>query len=347
MSVRWAYIGAGRHAQLWIAPAMERAANATPIGVWSRQTQTAETLASRHGLPRVYRSLDELLADPDVTAVFVSTPNNLHAAHCIAALRAGKHVLCEKPMAVEVGPALEMNRAAREAHRLLGVGFHLRHHQLLAEARQRVATGETGEIQYATAQFNLTSSPPPRLDIPHAPWKRDPAQIGGASALPGMGVHVLDLLRFLVGQEISAVSACAVGMGPNQPLESFAQVLIDFDGGAQGHLAYGGRFPLSRNDVVLYGSQGRVVAENVVDVATGGTLHLTVPVGRTGWRTESMSPELTDHYQREIEDFGRAIEEGVPFHADGLDGLRSVEGAAAIIESQRTGRRIAVTHTDP
>ncbi|SRR5579883_225830 len=70
-------------------------------------------------------------------------------------------------------------------------------------------------------------------------------------------------------------------------------------------------------------------------------------VGRTGWRTESISLEPTDHYQREIEDFGRAVEEGVPFHADGLDGFRSVEAAAAIIESQRIGRRIAVTHTDP
>jgi 1,5-anhydro-D-fructose reductase (1,5-anhydro-D-mannitol-forming) len=240
-----------------------------------------------------------------------------------------------------------MNRAAREARRLLGVGFHLRHHQLLVEAARRVSAGDLGEIQYATAQFNLTSSPPPRVDIPHAPWKRDPTKIGGASALPGMGVHVLDLLRFLVGQDVAAVSAFAVGIGPDQPLESFAQVLLDFTGGAQAHVAYGGHFPLSRNDVVLYGSKGRVVAENVVDVATGGTLYLTLPVGRTGWRTESTSLELTDHYRREIEVFGRAVEEGAPFHADGIDGLRSVEVAAAIIESQRTGQRVAVKQSEP
>lgn len=83
-----------------------------------------------------------------------------------------------------------------------------------------------------------------------------------------------------------------------------------------------------------------------MDVATGGTLHLSVPVGRTGWRTESLSPELAEHYQREIEDFGRAIEEGVPFHADGLDGLRSVQAAAAVIESQHTGRRVEVSQEE-
>jgi predicted dehydrogenase len=123
--------------------------------------------------------------------------------------------------------------------------------------------------------------------------------------------------------------------------------LLNFTGGAQAHVAYGGHFPLSRNDVVLYGSKGRVVAENVVDVATGGALHVTFPVGRTGWRTESSSLALTDHYRREIEEFGRAVEEGATFHADGIDGLRSVEVAAAIIESQRTGQRVAVKQSEP
>jgi predicted dehydrogenase len=162
-----------------------------------------------------------------------------------------------------------------------------------------------------------------------------------------MGVHVLDLLRFLVGQDVAAVSALARGIGPDQPLEAFAQVLLDFTDGSQGHVAYGGRFPLSRNHVVLYGSRGRVVAENVVDVATGGTLHLSVPIGRTGWRTESIALELTDHYQREIEDFGDAIEGGAPFQADGIDGLRSVEIATAVIEAQHSGHRVRVERTDP
>jgi 1,5-anhydro-D-fructose reductase (1,5-anhydro-D-mannitol-forming) len=346
MGVRWAYVGAGRHAELWIAPAMSRAANAEAIGVWSRQAETAAAFALRHDLPRVYNTLDDLLADDDVDAVFVSTPNSLHAPHSIAALRAGKHVLCEKPMAIDVAQSVEMNRAARAAGRLLGVGFHLRHHELLVEARRHVAAGDLGEIHYATAQFNLTSSPPPRVNIPHAPWKRDPAQIGGAAALPGMGVHVLDLLRFLIDQEVLAVSAFAVGITPEQPLESFAQVLLEFAGGAQGHVAYGGRFPLSRNDAILYGTRGRIVAENVIDVATHGTLHLTLPVGQTGTRTESSRLELTDHYQREIEDFGRAVEEGGPFRADGIDGLRSVEIASAVIESQRTGHRVSIRPTD-
>jgi 1,5-anhydro-D-fructose reductase (1,5-anhydro-D-mannitol-forming) len=346
MSVRWAFIGAGRHAELWIAPAIERAANAVAVGAWSRQRENAEAFAGRHDIGRVYGSLDEAVADPEVDAVFISTPNSFHAAHSIAALEAGKHVLVEKPMAVSLDEAQAMVAAARAADRQLGIGFHFRHNELIQDAQRRIAAGEIGDVQYARVQFNLVTSPPPRMEIPHAPWKRDPEQIGGAAALMGMGVHVLDLLRFLVGREIVSVSAFAVGVAPGQPLESFASVLLEFDGGAQGHVAYGGRFPLSQNDAVVYGSGGRVVAENVIDVVTGGTLHVSIPEGRTGARTASRRPEPVDHYQRQIEAFSRAVAEGVPFHASGEDGLRSVEVQMAVIESQRTGGRVAVQRTD-
>ncbi len=345
MTVRWAFVGAGRHAELWIAPAVAGASNAEAVGVWSRQPENAAAFAARHGIPKVYSSLESAVADPSVDAVFVSTPNSLHGPHTLAALRAGKHVLCEKPMAVSVAEAREMVAAARSARVQLGLGFHLRHHELLVEARGRVESGDVGDILYATAQFNLTSSPPPRVNIPHAPWKRDPVQMGGAAALMGMGVHVVDVLRFLIGQEIVAVSAFAVDYRPELPLETFAQVLLEFDGGAQGHLSYGGRFPLSKNDIVLYGSKARIVAEGVVDVRTGGSLHVSVPDGPAGSRTETHQPVLVDNYQREIEAFSAAIETDEPFRASGVDGLRSVEVQTAIIESQRTGKRVSVVRS--
>jgi 1,5-anhydro-D-fructose reductase (1,5-anhydro-D-mannitol-forming) len=342
MKTRWAFIGAGRHVQLWIAPALQRAANAELVGVWSRQESTSRTLAERHGIPRIYQSLEEAVADQTVDAVFVATPNSLHASHAIAALRAGKHVLVEKPMAINAGQARDMVGAARAAGVQLGIGFHFRHNQLLQEARRRILGGDIGEPFYATALFNLTSSPPPRLEIAHAPWKRDPDQIGGASALMGMGCHVLDLLRWLIGQEVESVGAISHGATPEQPLESFAQVAITYESGAQGHVAYGGRFPLSKNDVVIYGSNGRMVAEGVVDVATQGALHVAIPEGRTGIRLETFRPELVDHYQREVEAFGHAVSTGEPFAANAIDGLRSVEIQDAVIESQRTGQRVSV-----
>jgi 1,5-anhydro-D-fructose reductase (1,5-anhydro-D-mannitol-forming) len=195
-TVRWGFVGAGRHPRLWIAPAVSRAEHAEPAAVWSRQRASGEAFAAEQGVPRVHDTLAALLADPAVDAVVIATPNSLHAAQAIAALRAGKHVLVEKPMATDVGEARAMVAAARTAGRRLGIGFHFRHHGLLAEARRQIAAGAIGTVMQVTAQFNLTSSPPPRLTIAHSPWKRDPAQMGGAGALMGMGVHLIDLVRW-------------------------------------------------------------------------------------------------------------------------------------------------------
>jgi 1,5-anhydro-D-fructose reductase (1,5-anhydro-D-mannitol-forming) len=329
-----------------MAPAVGQAPNAEPAAVWSRQVASADQLAAENSVPRVHASLDAFLADPDVDAVVVATPNSLHAQHVIAALRAGKHVLVEKPMATSVDDAREMVRAAREAGRILGVGFHFRHHALVAEAQRRIASGEIGAVAQVTAQFNLAFSPPPRLTIAHSPWKRDPEQMGHAGALMGMGVHLIDVVRFLTGQEVTAVQAIASGMTPEAPLESMGQALLEFDGGAQGHILYGGRFPLSRNDVVVYGATGRIVAEDVIDVFTHGLLHVSRPDGAAGWQGETLRPELTNHYQREIEAFSDAVLGGTPFTATGEDGLRVVEVTSAIIESARAGRRVVIERTE-
>lgn len=340
--VRWAFVGSGRHPRLWIAPAVARASNAEGVGVWSKRRAQGELFANEQGLARVYDTFEELLADPASDAVFIATPNNLHAAHALAALRAGKHVLVEKPMASNVAEARELVEVARSQGLLLGVGFHLRHHALVAEARRRIVAGEIGDIQYVTAQFNLTSAAAPRLSIPHGAWKQDPEQMGGAGALFGMGVHLIDLVRHLTGQEIAAVSAVAGGMTPERPLESVGQTLLEFAGDAQGHILYGGRFPLSRNDFVLYGTQGRLIGEDVIDVSTAGVLHVTRPEGANGSHAETLRLDLVDHYQRQIEAFGAAIAAGGPFAAAGDDGLRAVEVATAIIESHSTGRRVAI-----
>ena len=346
MTVRWALIGAGRHPQLWLAPALQRAANAEIRGVWSRDVAHGRAFADRFGLSRVYDSIDSALADPVVDAVLIATPNALHARHAIAAFAAGKHVFCEKPMAVSVAEARAMVQAARKAERQLGIGFQLRHHQLLAEARRRIADGAIGEVIYLRGQFHRVSAPPNPVAIPHGAWKRDPDQMGGAGALMGLGVHVLDLLRFLTGREVAAVTAVTNGQTAEQPLESFAQVVLEFAGGAQGYAVYGGGFPLARNDVVIQGSQGQIVLDDVIDVTSQGVLHHTTPDGQGGTRTESIQLVLTDHYQRQFEAFGRAIETNGTFAADGIDGLRSVEIQTAVIESQRTGRRISLEHVE-
>jgi 1,5-anhydro-D-fructose reductase (1,5-anhydro-D-mannitol-forming) len=343
VTTRWAFVGAGRHARLWAAPAVAQADDSSAVGVWSRQPENARAFSAEYGVPRVYTALEELLRDPAVDAVYISTPNNLHAAHALAALAAGKHVLCEKPMATSVADAARMVSLARANGLRLGTGFHLRHNRVVEEARRRLADGAIGTLRYATAQFNLTSAPPPRLSIAHAPWKRDPEQMGGAGALMGLGVHVIDLLRALVDREIVAVQAQATGA----PLETFGHVLLEFEDGVQGYVSYGGTFELSRNDAVLYGEAGRLVAADVVDVASAGSLQIAWREGAADVRTEIWRPDPVDHYRRQFEAFGRAVHDGTDFRASGLDGLRVVEVTTAILDSRRLACRVPVSHLDP
>jgi predicted dehydrogenase len=156
----------------------------------------------------------------------------------------------------------------------------------------------------------------------------------------GFGVHLIDLVRYLTSQEVVSVNAAAAGMTSESPLESFAQVRLEMDGGAQAQLVYGGAFPLSRNDAVVYGRAGRLSLEGAIDVASGGVLHLATPEGTPpGARIETWSPVVPDHYEVQIEAFSRAVREGHAFAADGLDGLRAVEVGSAIIASQAGGGR--------
>jgi 1,5-anhydro-D-fructose reductase (1,5-anhydro-D-mannitol-forming) len=325
-----------------MAPAINGAPSAHLAAVWSRDPANAAQLAAENLVPKVHESLASLVADDGIDAVFISTPNSLHAEHTLAALAAGKHVLVEKPMATSVEDAATMVQAASTAQRLLGLGHHFRHNALIAEARRRIASGAIGSIAQITAQFNLSSSAPPRLTIAHAPWKRDPEQMGFAGALMGMGVHLIDTLRFLTGQEVVAVQALTTGQTPETPLETMGQALLEFSDGAQGHILYGGRFPLSRNDIVVYGATGRLVVEDVVDVATKGRLTQALPDDAHGWRAEVIAPHLSDHYQCEIEAFSAAVRGGPAFSANGVDGLRVAEVTAAILEAAGSGRRVLV-----
>ena len=163
----------------------------------------------------------------------------------------------------------------------------------------------------------------------------------------GMGVHAIDLLRYLVGSEVVAVTAMSDGQTADRPLDRFVQASLEFQGGVFAHLVCSGRFPYSRNDAVVYGSRGRVASIGGVDMFPGrGHLEVIGPPGDDGATTASFRRDVPDHFVREIEAFGRAVREGAHFEATGLDGLRAVEITSAILQSLTTGRRIRIVPTE-
>ena len=199
MALGWALISSGNHPNIKIAPAIAATSTCNLVAVYSRDMGRAEAFAEQHGAQAAYDDLDSLLADSRVDAAFISSPNALHAQHGIAAARAGKHLLVEKPMTTTLEDAVSLVQACRNNGVKLGVGFELRHHPGHIFVREQIFSGALGRITLANAQWGFgvrgQDTPAPRTGLRE--WWGQPGLMGGAAAMMGTGVHAVDLLRFL------------------------------------------------------------------------------------------------------------------------------------------------------
>jgi 1,5-anhydro-D-fructose reductase (1,5-anhydro-D-mannitol-forming) len=316
------------------------------VAVYSREQERAEAFASKHGAQVVYTSLEALVADSRVDVVFIASPNFLHASHTKIAAQAGKHVLVEKPMATRVDEAVEMVRACRSHDVHLGVGFHLRHHPGHQEAQRLIAEGALGTITLVQAQWG--SGLRGMAEIPAASfmearsgsrsaWWWQPEQVGGAWAMMAMGVHCVDILRFILGQEVVEITAITDGQRPESPLERLATMCVRFNGGALGTVCCGMKIPDSKNDATLYGSHGRIALGNTLWIVQQGSLEV---VSNTVNTTVSYQQDPIALYRRQIEAFNHAIQQQEEPIASGLDGLKAVQVTEAMIESAARGKLV-------
>ena len=341
MALGWGIISTGLHPENKIAPAIARAAGARLAAVFSRDQDRAKAFADRHGAGAAYSDLDSLLADPQVDAVFISSPNSLHAQQGIRAAQAGKHVLVEKPMTTTLEDAVALVRSCREQGVKLGVGFELRHHPGHVFARQQVAQGTLGGITVAQAQWGFgvrgQETPAPRTGL--RGWWMQPEMIGGAAALMGTGVHAVDLLRFLLGQEVTEVAAITDGQRPEQPLETVAAVSLRFDQGTIATISCGRTLPDSKNGFALYGLNGRITGNTTLWEAQQGRVEL---VSHAANSAQTYSGDYLGNFVVQMEDFGQAVQEDREPAATGLDGLRVVELTLAALQSAREGRSVKI-----
>jgi 1,5-anhydro-D-fructose reductase (1,5-anhydro-D-mannitol-forming) len=339
MAFGWGLVSVGKHPDLKIAPAMTAAADGELVAVYSRDQGRAEAFAQKHGARAGYSKLSELLSDSRVDGVFVCSPNLLHADHVVQAAAAGKHVLCEKPMATTVADAARMVQACRKAGVTLGVAFNLRQHPAHIRAKELVASGALGRIVVAQGQWAFgvrgRDGSPPRTELTQ--WWDTPDLIGGASTMMGTGVHIVDLMRFVLGQEVSEVTAVTDGQTAAKPLEQIACLTLRFSGGTLGQVTASRLLPDSRNDFRLYGILGRLIGYHSLWEARTGRFET---VSETVNETAEYPEELLPNYVAEIEDFLRAVTAGRDPAATGVDGLRVVETTVAMIESARTGRTV-------
>ncbi|MBI2911589.1 MAG: Gfo/Idh/MocA family oxidoreductase [Chloroflexi bacterium] len=332
MSIGWGIVGIGRHAERFMADAIQRSPDGELVAAWSRDRARAEAFAGRFGARRAYDDMGLLLADPQVQAVLVLTPNALHVSHTVAAARAGKHVLCEKPMALSVTEGQEMLAACRAAGVRLGIGFHLRHHPAIREARRRIAEGTLGELRILRVSWDV----PDALGHWSRSWKNQP-DVAGGGILYGNGVHALDAVRYVTGREFVEVAAFCDGSPPAGPVEETVVALLKLEGGAYLVADFAKAVGAPTNDLEVYGARARLDGRGVITALPAGELAVATPEGR-----EAVPLPPSQHYVDEIQDFNRAVLDGREPAATGLDGLRMVEVSLALFEAARSERAVRV-----
>ncbi|MBI9102100.1 MAG: Gfo/Idh/MocA family oxidoreductase [Spirochaetales bacterium] len=166
------------------------------VGVCQTSREKAEETARRENLERAYADFDEMVADPSIDIIDIVTPNYLHKDQVLKALRSGKHVLCEKPLALNGREADEIERVAAESECTFGMIFNYRFIPAIMKARQLIEAGRLGEIYTFRAEYYHTG-----YQNPEKPWSwRMDRERSGGGALMDLGVHVIDLVRYLLGE---------------------------------------------------------------------------------------------------------------------------------------------------
>ena len=343
MTIRWALLGPGRHAGRSVVPQLKQATNTELAAVVSRDRARGEAFAQAHGVPKVYSSIEEVLRDRDIDAIYDATPDGLHAPHAIAAAEAGKHALIEKPLALAVAEAAKAIAASRRHGTKLGVVFNQRHEAVHQEARRMVLAGAIGEVKLVHVQIALRTAISRGGAGAPVTWRTDPKFRAGGIVV-SIGDHAYDTLAYLVAQDIEAVAGLTDATRTNPPNERVAGMLMKLSGGAIGYAVASFVTPFARRPFEIHGTTGTIIIENSYTYLTGAgddptpTLTLVNEAGSTVRRFSA-----TESFRLEIEQFNRAIAgQGEPMTPPG-QGLRALaigEALYAAIESGQM-RKIA------
>ncbi len=330
MTVRWGLVGASTIAKEWMIGAI-RATGGEVASVMSSDAGRGQAYAKENGIARAVVALDDLAGDPEIDAVYVSTTNELHRDQAIAAARAGKHVLCEKPLALSLADAQAMAAAAREAGVVMATNHHLRNAASHRAMRQAIEDGLIG-TPLAARVFHAVYLPPHLQG-----WRLDRPDAGGGVILD-ITVHDADTLRFVLGDDPLEVVAMAHqgGLG-KEGLADGVMGVLRFRSGllAQFHDAFTAKF--AETGFEVHGTDGSLLGRNVMTQRPVGSVTL-----RNGEGERELPLDGRNLYERSLEAFHAAVAgDGTPA-ATVEDGIWSLATGLATVEAVRSGRQVRI-----
>jgi len=328
--LRWGLVGTGAIANKRVGPALVSAQNSRLVAVCDVVEEAARDFAQRFQVP-VYTSFEQLLANPDINAIYLATPIFLHAPQAIQALRAGKHVLVEKPMALTVAEGEEMIRVARETGKTLATAYYRRFFPKVRRAQQLIAEGALGKVVMVISIYHTWYDP-----APGAPgsWRAQKARAGGG-VLWDMGSHRFDLLIGLLGMP-TQVWATAETLAHTYEVEDTATVYLKLGNGAQCVSTWQWSSQTWVDHLSIIGTQGKIVMEPM----DSPSLTLYIGKGRSQERMDEQIPLPENVHLPMIQNFVDSVLRGEDPVEVGEEGLKTNRILAAIDESAATGRLV-------
>ncbi|MFC3074519.1 Gfo/Idh/MocA family protein [Shinella pollutisoli] len=327
---RWGLIGASTIAKEWVIGAI-RAAGGEVVSVMSTGAGRGQAYAAENGIAKAVTDLDALVNDPAIDAVYISTTNELHRDQTLAAVRAGKHVLCEKPLALSLDDARAMVAAAREAGVVLATNHHLRNAATHRAIRDAVRAGRIGR-PLAARVFHAVYLPPHLQG-----WRLDRPEAGGGVILD-ITVHDTDTLRFVLDDDpVEAVAFSQAGGMAKGELADAVMGVMRFKSGLVAQFHDGFTTGYAETGLEVHGTVGSLVGRNVMTQRATGTVTLRDATGE-----HDLPLDHRNLYETALAAFHAAVAgKGAPA-ATGEDGVWSLAAGLAVVEAARTGRAVKI-----
>lgn len=326
--VRWGVLGVAKIATVKVIPAMQRGSGCEVAGIASRDLAKARAAAEQLGIPRAYGSYEEMLADPEIEAVYNPLPNHLHVPWSIRAAEVGKHVLCEKPVGLNADEARQLMAVRDRTGVRIGEAFMVRTHPQWLRVRELVQNGTIGELRAIVSAFSYNNPDPQNI--------RNVADWGGGG-LMDIGCYPIQISRFLFGREPLRVSG-AIERDPVMGVDRLTSGLLDF-GTGQSIFTCGTQIvPYQR--VHVLGTERRVEIEIPFNAPPDQPCRIFIDDGSdlsaASARTETFP--VCDQYTIQGDLFSKAIRDGGQVPTPLEDSIGNMTVIDAIFRSSISGR---------
>lgn len=330
--MRWGLIGASRIASSFMIDAIRAVPDGEITSVLSSDADRGLHFASENGIPQAFTDLSDMLGSAKMDAVYISTTNEKHHAQALAAIAAGKHVLCEKPLAMSLTDAVEMVEAAKAKGVVFATNHHLRNAGSHIAIRDLIATGRIGDVLSARV-FHAVHLPEHLQG-----WRINDAAAGGG-VIPDITVHDADTIRFHLDEDPVSVVAKAGSSGMGEGVEDSVMSVWSMPSGAmvQSHESFTHGF--AGTGIEFHGTEGSIFASNVMTQMPVGTIRLQDTSG-----SHEISFSTHNLYERSLGLFNKAVAGSGRPSAGGVDGIKSLAVALAVRDAALSGREVQVNY---